>query len=156
MKSPSTKTKGDTGLTQIIANLDLHGIKSALPISDHLPFDLIAINETAKLARVSVKYRKVYRGGIFIPLSTVYANTKKTTVSPVDLNEIDGFAVYCPCSGQCYYVPREVLLQYKSGMTLRVDGLTRKTDGVSNLATDHLDPKVLFGSVTRQGSGPSC
>ena len=42
MTNCKTKDKGDIGLTQIIANLAQHNIKVALPISDHLPFDIIA------------------------------------------------------------------------------------------------------------------
>ena len=52
-----TKDKGDIGLGFVIADLFSHGIQVALPISEHLPFDLIAISEHRKLARVSVKYR---------------------------------------------------------------------------------------------------
>lgn len=39
-----TKDKGDIGLGCVIADLLKHDIQVALPVSEHLPFDLIAIH----------------------------------------------------------------------------------------------------------------
>jgi len=58
-----TKDKGDVGLTRVMADLVAHDIQVALPISEHLPFDLIAIHPTGDLRRVSVKYRAMNETG---------------------------------------------------------------------------------------------
>ena len=51
-----TKNKGDIGVAQIIADLMKNGIQVCLPISEHLPFDLIAISPDGHfLKRVQVK-----------------------------------------------------------------------------------------------------
>src|SRR5688572_4944057 len=39
-----TKDKGDIGLTSVMADLVRHDIQVALPISEHLPFDLVAVH----------------------------------------------------------------------------------------------------------------
>jgi hypothetical protein len=39
-----TKDKGDIGLACAMADLVKHDIQVALPMSEHLPFDLIAIH----------------------------------------------------------------------------------------------------------------
>ena len=52
-----TKDKGDEGLGQVIADLMANGVQVAVPLSEHLPFDLIAIGEHGAMRRVQVRYR---------------------------------------------------------------------------------------------------
>ena len=52
-----TKDKGDEGLGQVIADLMTHGVQVAVPLSEHLPFDLVAIDEGGAMRRVQVRYR---------------------------------------------------------------------------------------------------
>jgi hypothetical protein len=52
-----TKDKGDEGLGQVIADLMTNGIQVAVPLSEHLPFDLIAVGEDGAMRRVQVRYR---------------------------------------------------------------------------------------------------
>jgi PD-(D/E)XK endonuclease len=52
-----TKDKGDEGLGQVIADLMTNGVQVAVPLSEHLPFDLIAISEDGAMRRVQVRYR---------------------------------------------------------------------------------------------------
>src|SRR6266849_5630383 len=52
-----TKDKGDEGLGQVIADLMTNGVQVAIPLSEHLPFDLIAIGEHGGMRRVQVRYR---------------------------------------------------------------------------------------------------
>src|SRR5216683_5100347 len=46
-----TKDKGDEGLGQVIADLMTNGVQVAVPLSEHLPFDLIAIGEQGSCVR---------------------------------------------------------------------------------------------------------
>ena len=52
-----TKDKGDEGLGQVIGDLMSNGVQVAVPLSEHLPFDLIAIGEGGAMRRVQVRYR---------------------------------------------------------------------------------------------------
>ena len=52
----TTSDKGDIAVAMVIADLTSKGIKISLPISAHLPFDLIAISEDYNLSRIQIKY----------------------------------------------------------------------------------------------------
>lgn len=41
--SHQTKDKGDLAILMAIADLRRHGIITCLPISEHLPFDMVAV-----------------------------------------------------------------------------------------------------------------
>jgi hypothetical protein len=51
-----TKDKGDLGVAKTIPDLLNHQIRCCVPLSEHLPFDLIAVMpDFATLRRVQVK-----------------------------------------------------------------------------------------------------
>jgi hypothetical protein len=59
MMRHATKDKGDFAVARVIAHLLEHDIRVCLPLSEHLPFDLIAVMPDMRtLRRVQVKYRK--------------------------------------------------------------------------------------------------
>src|ERR1035437_9295099 len=99
-----TCNKGDVGVAMVIADLTSRGIKVALPISGHLPFDLIAISLEGKLSKVSVKHRKNnIKRGLVISVETVFKNNKGNHCKVADKLWYDSVAVYCPDTGKCYY-----------------------------------------------------
>lgn len=101
-----TKDKGDLAVAKTILNLRKHGIYTCLPISEHLPFDLIAVMPDMRtLRRVQVKYRADTGVGAFdISFRSNYYDSKKIYSKKVDLDEIDTYGVYCPDSRDCYYL----------------------------------------------------
>jgi hypothetical protein len=53
-----TKDKGDLAVAKTIAHLLEYNIRCCLPLSEHLPFDLIAVMADMRtLRRVQVKFR---------------------------------------------------------------------------------------------------
>jgi hypothetical protein len=136
-----TKEKGDQGVGFAIASLLKHGIGVALPISEHLPFDLIAISRDGKMRRLSVKYRKVDRGIIQVPLRSVWSNKTGCHVRSLERGEVDGHAIYCPDTAQCYFM-RDDCITTKS-ITLRIETPKQHADSV-DMAKDHMNPLVLF------------
>jgi hypothetical protein len=116
----TTKDKGDVGVALVIADLVKNGFKVALPLSDHLPFDLIAINTAGKLFRLSVKHRHVNaRGCVEVSTRSVYSNSKGHHSGYIDKNWLDGIALYCPDTAKIYYVPVADLSD-KHSVNLRV------------------------------------
>lgn len=100
-----TKDKGDEGLGRVIACLLSNGIQVALPISEHLPFDCIAISPANKLARVSVKYRELSaRGIIEVRKRSVWSNGKGAHVKHHIGGDYDVVAIFCPTTSKCYFV----------------------------------------------------
>lgn len=99
-----TKVKGDVGLAEAVAALYRVGIMVALPISDHLAFDLIAVSDNGRLSRVSIKHRKLdKRGKLQVSLKTVYKNNTGNHVKIADPAWYDAVIVYCPDLRECFY-----------------------------------------------------
>lgn len=69
-----TKDKGDLAVAKTLAHLLEHDIRCCLPLSEHLPFDLIAVMPDMRtLRRVQVKYRTAEaRGVIVLPFRSNY------------------------------------------------------------------------------------
>jgi len=152
-----TKDKGDTGLIQVMADLDKNQIKIALPVSEHLPFDLIAINEMGVLSRVSVKYRKIDAYGIITaPLRIISSNSQGYKVKYVNFNDIDAYAIFCPDNGKCYYIPSNKFSNVKTQLSLRIDENIKGQTNINkiNWAKDYLDPKMIFKLAASNGIAP--
>lgn len=137
-----TKDKGDIGLTKAIADLTEKRYGVCLPISEHMPFDMIALDAKMRTARVQSKYAKANKGSILLRLLSTWADGNGVHHKRVNLDLVDGYSIYCPETGKVYYVPRSVLEDHASTFSLRVqptkDGSRRRE------ADDFLDPQVLF------------
>lgn len=99
-----TKTKGDNGVAHVIADLSDKGIDIFIPLSEHLPFDLIGLLSNKQLKKISVKYRKIVNGKIDVLFKSVYSDSNGTHVTKVDKSEIDIIAIYCPDTKEVYYI----------------------------------------------------
>jgi hypothetical protein len=101
-----TKDKGDLGVAKTIPHLLDHGICCCLPLSEHLPFDLIAVMpDFVTLRRVQVKYRAAKKGFIEVPFRSNYYDSKHIYSKRVNFDEIDCYAIYCPDTNATYYLP---------------------------------------------------
>lgn len=90
-----TKDKGDLGVGMILADLKFRGIHVAIPLSEHLPFDLIAIGPDMTLARLQCRYARKRNRSVRVSKNRLH------------LAEIDGVAIYCPDTSEVYYVPAD-------------------------------------------------
>lgn len=81
--------KGDLGVTKVMSELIEKGFDICLPITDNLPFDLIAHKDN-NFIKVQVKYRKLTKTGRII----------------VNLNKHSDilYAIYLPDMDKCLYV----------------------------------------------------
>lgn len=136
-----TKDKGDLAVAKAILHLLEHDIRVCMPLSEHLPFDLIAVMpDMTTLKRVQVKYRALENG--FIPMSfrSNYYNSKRIYTVKVDLSQIDAYATYCPETDTTYYMRVDEIPQAAVAINLRV---TPPRNGQKKgiwLAANHLDP----------------
>jgi hypothetical protein len=136
-----TQDKGDKGAAYVIATLTSHGVKIALPLSEHLPFDLIAISPEGKLAKVSVKYRTARKGVVEVALKSKWDARRGTKSKRWERGAVDGHAIYCPETETCYFVADRDLTT--STITLRIKDPGRKAANI-RLAADYTDPMVMF------------
>jgi len=100
-----TKDKGDIGITQVSADLTLQGYQICLPISEHLPFDLIGVSPDGMLLRrVQAKYRSLTNGVLHVCTMAQGLDAHGPYSRSRDLSKIDAFAVYCPETRKVYYI----------------------------------------------------
>src|SRR5882672_10168328 len=105
-----TKDKGDEGLGQVIADLMTNGVQVAVPLSEHLPFDLIAIGEHGAMRRVQVRYRASAEASLLrYELLGSWADRNGTHKRAFDPSAIDALAIYCPSPKMFVYLRAEEL-----------------------------------------------
>lgn len=138
-----TKDKGDKGLGFVIADLLKNGIQPAILLSEHLPFDCVAINVDMKVCLLSVKYRTAKDGRIEVHLKSSWTDKHGTHIKRPDLTAFDAVAVYCPDTGKVYYL-RISDFDGQISFVLRI-GLTKNNqkNGV-RLASDFENPARIF------------
>ena len=143
-----TKDKGDIGLGCVMADLLKHDIQVALPVSEHLPFDLIAIHSRGEMLKVSVKYRVVSRtGAVNVLTRSVWNDRNGTHHRPHRPGDYDAVAIYCPDTDECYYLRAAELSP--SGLTLRVRDPRNNQRARVSLARSFLGPDRLFAVASR-------
>lgn len=140
-KYGETKDKGDKGVGFVIAKLMENNIHVALPISEHLPFDLIAIKED-KMRRVSVKYRESREDGINVCMQHSWVNSKGIQWRQVDKKTFDATAIYCPETKECYFVRNNDIEGHS--IRLRFEQTKNNKESGIKYAKDFTDPYRLF------------
>lgn len=117
MRGHPTIDKGYLGLTKVMANLAESQFSALLPACEQMPFDLVVYKDGV-FFRVEVKYRTSTRGSVTVDFrhTSVYASGK-TYSKPMDKNEIDVVAIYCPDTDKCYYLDPQ---DFPSSATLRI------------------------------------
>lgn len=122
-----TKEKGDLGVAKVIADLTEQGFDVLLPISEHLPFDLVVFDsKSGRLLKVQVKCRTLTEGRVDISLrNTAYNNTRGMYAVPTDISAFDLYAVYCPETKKCYYINTKDIKEGTKHISLRIEGTQR-------------------------------
>jgi len=142
-----TKDKGDSGLGYIIADLLSKGIQVALPISEHLPFDCIAISEDNRLVRLSVKYRKKSKVGCLdVALRSSWVDKNGNHFKHQNKSDFDATAIYSPETNDCYYIRNSEVTG--STITLRIDKPKQRARKSIRMACDFRNPNRLFTQST--------
>lgn len=135
--------KGVIGLTQVIADLAKKGYECFLPVHDYSAVDLIVMKDGIT-KRLQVKYREFKSGVAEIGFSSVI-NGKKV---PIDLNLIDGWAIYFATVDKVGYVNKVSIctngLRYRE-YPGKITGYATTAAPVP-LYTTVLDETVLWGS----------
>lgn len=93
-----TSEKGDLGLSLVMADLAKKGYSLFLPVSSHLPFDLIAYKD-GKFLRIQVKYRK---DGLLSARRVVYHKGKVQSRNYQN-SDFDYYALYLPLVEKVVY-----------------------------------------------------
>lgn len=117
-----TKDKGDLGLIKVMCDLSEQGFKILTPFSEHLPFDLVAFSPVSgKLYKVQVKYRKLSKGVVNVPLRTSFLSGEGSVAKRYKDGDFDVIAVYCPDIQSCAYLTSKDTEHLSNSATLRVE-----------------------------------
>jgi hypothetical protein len=118
--SHHTKDKGDLGVVAVIHDMVEHDIRVFLPMSEHQPIDLIAMNRRGDTSRVQVKHRKMLQTGVIeIQFRSTWSDSHGSHQRATDFGQFDCYAVYCPDNGKVYYI-RNDEISNKSSLKLRI------------------------------------
>ena len=136
-----TKDKGDLGVARTLPDLLEHGIRACLPLSEHLPFDLIAVMpDFTTLRRVQVKYRTPENGALVVVFRSNYYDSKRIYSKYVDLGELDVYAVFNPQAEQVYYLRVDELSSGQRAFKLRVEATNNGQQAGIHWANHYIDP----------------
>jgi hypothetical protein len=137
-----TKDKGDLAVAHVIADLRQHNIIPCLPISEHLPFDMIAVMpDMATLIRLQVKYRESKtNGAIVIEFRSNYYDSQRIYSKAVNFDELDAYAGFIGNTGQVSYFRIEELPENASTITLRFQLPKNNQRKGVNLVDDFTNP----------------
>ena len=141
-----TKDKGDQGLGQVIADLMTNGVHVAVPLSEHLPFDLIAIGEGGAMRRVQVRYRaSLDAAHVRCHLGGSWADRNGTHKRAFDALAVDVLAIYCPSPRTFVYLRVDELPPNHVSVRLAKakNGQVKRTRD----AADYRDPWRMFGPL---------
>jgi len=143
-----TKDKGDEGLGQVIADLMTNGIQVAIPLSEHLPFDLIAIGEHGAMRRVQVRYRASANATrLRCELLGSWADRNGNHKRAFDASAIDVLAIYCPSPRTFVYLLADELPS--TGVHLRLSKARNGQVKRTRDAAEYRDPRRMFGPVAQ-------
>lgn len=119
-----TKDKGDLAVGLVISDLLINGYAYAPLISEHLPFDLIAVEQQGlcRTKKLQIRYTSMKNGVIRVKLANSYSDSKGVYTQTVDRKAFDAYAIYCPDTQCIYYVNcSEIPQNAKRNYSLRVN-----------------------------------
>jgi hypothetical protein len=146
-----TKDKGDLAVGKVIADLLSEGIHVCLPLSEHLPFDLVAVSPSMReLSRVQVRYAVARGGAVNIALRRTHADRHGVHNKRLRLHEIDAFAIFCQETRMVYYVrcdeiPAGLRCWFALRLTRARNGQIAKTRSAENFE----GARRIFGPVAQ-------
>ncbi len=101
-----TKTKADVGVAQVIADLVSKGLVPCIPLSEHQPYDLVAVAYSGKPYKLQIKFSSLMKNGcIEVKSKTVWADRNGNHFRKYKSNDFDYYAIYCPDKKVVLYVP---------------------------------------------------
>lgn len=129
----------------IIADLLRVGIQIALPLSEHQPFDLIAISDEGHLSRLQVKYRTAADGCIKCSLRATWSDRNGVHFRPFDSTSCDAVAIYCPEPSLCCYIRTDEF--HSTEISLRLNAPKNNQQNKVRMAADYMGAERIFKSL---------
>ena len=133
-----TKAKADIGLTKVIADLTVKEYIPCIPLSEHQPYDIVAIAKNGLAFKFQVKYASLKKNGtIEVGFRTSWADKNGTHIRHYSKNQFDYYAIYCPERDIVLYLPNSP----NCPKVLRFDKPANNQKQHVNWFNDYLDLK---------------
>jgi hypothetical protein len=101
-----TKAKADIGVAKCIADLVTKGYVPCIPLSEHQPYDIVAVSDNGKIYKLQVKYATLQDNGtIEVKFRTSWADKHGTHMKYYSPSDFDLYAIYCPEKDTVLYIP---------------------------------------------------
>lgn len=109
------------------------GIIPCIPLSEHQPYDLIAVLSNGKTVKLQVKYATLKKGKVEVKFRTSWADRNGTHTRKYRTSEFDYYAIYCPEKEEVLYVPNTL----DCPKTIRFEKSLNNQDKNVNWASDY-------------------
>ena len=101
-----TKVKADIGVAKAIADLTIKGYVPCVPLSEHQPYDLVAVHANGEMVKLQVKYATLEENGtIEVKFRRSWADRHGVHMRKYEDADFDYYAIYCPEKDIVLYVP---------------------------------------------------
>lgn len=115
-----TKEKGDLAVAAVIFALTKQSFIPCHPLTEHAPFDLIAVSKVGKSYRVQVKYSSVKNDVLTVNLASSWSDKHGAHRSSYSENDFDVLAIYCSEPEICCFIPQQIWNQRTSSFSIRI------------------------------------
>jgi len=108
VKLHHTKFKADIGVAKCIADLASKGYVPCIPLSEHQPYDIVAVLGNGPAIKLQVKYAALKNGVVEIKFRTSWADKHGSHTKHYNKDDFDFYAIYCPEKDKVLYVPNSL------------------------------------------------
>jgi len=105
VKLHHTKFKADIGAAKCIADLVSKGYVPCIPLSEHQPYDIVAVLDNGSAVKLQVKYAALRNGVAEVKFRTSWADKHGSHTKHYNKDDFDFYAIYCPDKDKVLYVP---------------------------------------------------
>lgn len=106
VKICTTQKSADIGLTKVISDLTLKGYVPCIPLSEHQPYDIVAIAKTGTAVKLQMKYASLKHDGTAeVRFRRSWADKNGTHTEYCGRDEFNYYAIYCLEKDAVLYVP---------------------------------------------------
>jgi len=95
-------------LAKVISDLTIKGYTPCIPLSEHQPYDVVAIVKDGKALRIQVKFSSLKSNGtVEVRFRSSWADKNGTHIRCYSKGDFDYYAIYCPDKDTVLYVPND-------------------------------------------------
>ena len=103
-----TKMKADIGVAKVISDLTVKGYVPCIPLSEHQPYDVVAISKVGEAFKLQVKYASLKSNGtVEVRFRSSWADRNGTHIRHYRKEDFDFYAVYCPEKDRVLYISND-------------------------------------------------